>query len=116
MAILILQLDSAHQYYESEFLLDGEPFRLLTRYNKRVESWFVSLYDSAGEPICTGRRLTVGNFLFPWLVGRNRPSGQLLALDTSSQDSDPGELDLGKRVSLMYIDAEEIESLGGRGG
>lgn len=116
MAVEVLQLDSTHLYYESEFLLDGESFRLLARFNRRVESWFLSLYDVNGDPIATGRRVTVGNFLFPWLVGRNRPAGQLIALDTSAQDSDPGENDLGNRVVIVYADAEEIEGLGGVGG
>lgn len=116
MAIEVLTLDSEHQNQEAEFQLDGENFRLLTRYNKRVDSWFLSLYQDDGTPIATGRRLTVGNFLFPWLVGRNRPAGQLIAIDTTDRDSDPGELDLGNRVQVLYVDAEEMEELGAIGG
>ncbi len=116
MAIEILQLDSTHMYYESEFLLDSESFRILARFNRRVQAWFISLYDSEGEPICVGRRLTVGNLLFPWLVSRNRPSGQLIALDTSDEDIDPGLNDLGNRVIVAYVDADELESMGGLSG
>ncbi len=115
MAIEILQLDSDHEYYESEFLLDNESFRLLARYNKRVDAWFVSLYDAEGEPIAVGRRLTVGNLLFPWLVAQSRPAGQLIALDTTDEDVDPGQYDLGNRIVVMYFDAEELESMGGLG-
>lgn len=116
MAVEILQLDSEHEYYESEFLLDNESFRMIARYNRRVDSWFLSLYDAEGEPIAVGRRLTVGNLLFPWLVGRNRPAGQLLALDTKDNDEDPGQFDLGNRVIVAYLDAAEIEAMGGQGG
>ncbi len=116
LGIEVLTLDSEHEYYESEFTLDGEPYRLLTRYNKRIDSWFASLYDGQGNPLALGRRITVGNFLFPWLVGRDRPAGQLLAIDTEDRDSDPGHDDLGNRVVIVYIDAESMEAAGANGG
>ena len=111
MAIEILQLDSNHEYQEAEFQLDGETFRLLSRYNARVDSWFLSLYDSDGNPIHTGRRVTVGNFLFPWLVSESRPGGQLMAVDSQDEDADPGHDDLGTRVDVFYFDADEIVAL-----
>ncbi len=112
----VLTLDSEHEYYTSEFTLDGESFRLLARYNKRVESWFFSLYDGDGNPIAMGRRVTVGNFLFPWLVGSNRPAGQLMAIDTKDGETDPGRFDLGNRVSIVYVNADAMEEAGGNGG
>lgn len=111
MAIEILALDSDHEYQETEFQLDGETFRLLTRYIARTDSWMASLYDATGSPIATGRRITVGNFLFPWLSGRDRPAGQLIAIDTKDEDVDPGEFDLGERVIIAYADAETMSSI-----
>lgn len=111
MAIEILQLSSDHENQEAEFQLDGETFRLLARWNARIDSWMLSLYDFEGEPIATGRRLTVGNFLFPWITSDSRPAGQLIALDTKDEDHDPGHDDLGSRVIVYYLDAEEIEAL-----
>ncbi len=116
MSIVVLQLDSQHEYYENEFTLDGEGFRILARYNIRIDSWMINLYQSDGTAIATGRRVTVGNFLFPWLTGRNRPAGQLMALDTSDEDSDPGRNDLGERVIIVYLDADEMEAEGATGG
>lgn len=111
MAIEILQLNSDHEFYETEFQLDGETFRLVTRWNSRIDSWILSLYDFEGNPIHTGRRLTVGNFLFPWLSSQSRPAGQLMALDTKDEDHDPGHDDLGDRIIVYYLDAEEVEEL-----
>jgi hypothetical protein len=74
------------------------------------------LYQEDMTPIAVGRRVTVGNFLFPWLTGRNRPAGQLLALDTKDEDSDPGRNDLGERVVIVYITAEAMEAAGAQGG
>lgn len=111
MAVELLQLDSNHDNYEIEVLLDGENFRLACRWNERVDAWFVSLYDASGDAIALGRRLTVGNFLFPWLVGSNRPAGQLMALDTSNEDVDPAHADLGNRVIVTYLDAEEMAGI-----
>lgn len=112
MAIEILQLDPTHQYFESTFDLDGELFRLTTRYNARIDSWMASLYDALNNPIALGRRITVNNLLFPWLVGQNRPAGQLIAVDTQDEDHDPGENDLGTRVVIYYADSDELVSLG----
>ncbi|MCC6811354.1 MAG: hypothetical protein IT381_28250 [Deltaproteobacteria bacterium] len=109
MAIEILQLNSDHEYQEAEFQLDGETFRLLSRYNERVDSWFLSLYDAEGNAIHTGRRVTVGNLMFPWLVSADRPSGQLIAIDSEDEDVDPGRDELGTRVVVYYFDAEEVE-------
>ncbi len=111
MSIEILQLDSTHQNCETTFDLDGVLFRLRTRYNARIDSWIASLYDAEGNPISVGRRLTVGNMLFPWLATQNSPAGQLIAIDSQDEDQDPGEKDLGTRVSIFYFDAEEIAAL-----
>lgn len=111
MAIEILQLSSDHEYQEAEFQLDGETFRLLSRYNARVDSWFFSLYDADGTAIHTGRRVTVGNFVFPWLVSESRPGGQLMAIDSQAEDVDPGHADLGTRVDVYYFDRDEIVTM-----
>ena len=116
MAVEILTLDSTHDYQEQEFQLDGETFRLLARWNERIDSWIISLYESDGTPVAVGRRLTVGNFLFPWLVTENRPAGQLIAIDTKDEDVDPGHFDLGNRVVVAYLDIEEMAALGANGG
>lgn len=113
MAIEILQLSSDHEYQEAEFQLDAETFKVVTRYNRRIDSWMLSLYDFEGNPVATGRRITVGNFLFPWLVTSARPGGQFIALDTQDEDADPGHDDLGTRVVLFYFDVDEIQEAGG---
>lgn len=115
MAVEILELDPTQEYVETQFQLDGETFTFLVRWNERIDSWILSIYETDGTPIAVGRRITVGNFLFPWLVGSNRPSGQLMALDTKEEDVDPGHDDMGTRVKLFYIDAEEMEALGAQG-
>ncbi len=120
MAIEILVLDSDHEYYENEFTLDDESFRIQARYNARIDSWMLSLFDGDGNAIAVGRRVTVGNFLFPWLTGRNRPGGQLMAIDSEDRSdtggTDPGRYDLGERVVILYLDAAEMEAAGANGG
>lgn len=111
MAIEILQLSPDHEYQEAEFQLDGDTFRVLVRYNARIDSWMLSLYDFEGNAVATGRRITVNNFLFPWLVSSARPGGQLMALDSQDEDADPGHDDLGTRVVLYYFDADEIAEM-----
>lgn len=115
MAVEILTLDSSHEYQQVEFQLDGETFRMTFRWNKRIDSWIISLYEFDDTPIAVGRRITVGNFLFPWLVTENRPVGQLIAIDTEDEDADPGHDDLGSRVVVAYLDRDELIALGAVG-
>lgn len=115
MAVEILTLDSKHDYYEAEFQLDEDIFRILARWNERIDSWVVSLYQADGTPVAVGRRVTVGNFLFPWLVSSARPGGQLIALDTKGEDADPGHYDLGTRCVVAYLDRDEMIALGAAG-
>ncbi len=69
------------------------------------------MYDFEGEPIALGRRITVGNFFFPWLVSQSRPSGQLMAIDTKDEYRDPGHADLGSRVIIYYVPYDEMSEI-----
>lgn len=115
MAVEILTLDSKHEYQKVEFPLDGETFRMTFRWNKRIDSWIVSLYEADDTPVAVGRRITVNNLLFPWLVTENRPAGQLIAIDTEDEDADPSHDDLGSRCIIAYLDVEEMTALGAEG-
>jgi hypothetical protein len=89
-------------------VLDGREYLLKFRWNGRAGKWYLSLYDQDESPIYEGIKLVVN---FPLLgarvVDERRPPGELMALDPSS-DRDPGLYDLGTRVILQYIDAENI--------
>ena len=52
-----------------------------------------------------GRRVLVGWPLLGSKTFLGRPAGHLIPVDTSGQDKDPGENDLGARVQLYYVDS-----------
>ena len=80
-------------------------------WNDRDESWYWELYDSARVPIWLGACIAVGVPLLRQCVADNRPAGDLVAIDTSNQDLDPGLEDFGEdpaRVKLIYLTASDI--------
>jgi hypothetical protein len=105
MATLILPARSDAAFYDFEVDLDERAFTIEIRWNARAGGWFLSLYDSAGVPLSMGRRIVLGANLLGHGVDPALPPGTLLAVDTTTQDSDPGRDDLGSRVLLAYVEA-----------
>lgn len=91
-------------------LPDGRFVFRLT-WNGRMRSWFLSVYDSARQPLVTGIRLTIGDDLLHQYQARaTLPRGILLAValeDRSPYGYHPAtqiERDqLGQAVRLLYI-------------
>jgi hypothetical protein len=85
-------------------LLTGVEFILSFQYNQRDSSWWLSLYDALREPIIEGVKCVVGLPLLRNTVDARRPAGELVFLDLTKKDLDPGLLDLGERIALIYAD------------
>lgn len=105
MATFLIPIDSSQEEFRQISSLDGIPYVLEFSWSRRSESWYLDLYlqtDTDPEPISTGMKLTVG---WPLLMGNVldiRPSGELILVDTTDQ-GDPGRLDLGTRCKLFYF-------------
>lgn len=105
MADLILPVDSASEFYDLDVDLDGRAYRFELRWNPRAASWFITTYDATGELLVGPRRIVLGANLLGRGIDDRLPPGELLAVDTSSDGTDPTRDDLGTRVVLVYAEA-----------
>lgn len=116
---LLIPLRSDLDFYVETVTLDGVEFDFEFRWNNRDSAWYLSIYDPTVAAADDGSRVPILGSI-PVLVGwpllnqyrmRTRPLGELVALDTSGQDADPGRRDLGSRVLLLYYTRDEVAAL-----
>ncbi len=102
--------------FEERVTLDGVDYDLAFRWNERDLQWYFSIYatdspqltDGSRAAVLAGMPLLVGWPLLSTLSGRDRPAGELLALDTSGADAEAGQRDLGARVIVIYTPQAEL--------
>ncbi len=99
--------------------LDGVEYVLRAQWQDRDESWYLDVLTAALVPVFMGARIAVGVPLLFQLVAEVRPAGDLIPIDTTGGDNDPGLDDFGideslpeaeryKRVQLFYLDAADV--------
>lgn len=78
----------------------------VVRYNSRNGVWTMDLsYDASREPIIVGVPIVLGVDL---LGAYNFNIGSLIAVDTSGTARDATADDLGSRVLLYWVSADEV--------
>lgn len=87
--------------------LDGADFRLSWRWNDRMASWYLDLFEGDGTPLRLGVRVVLDWPLWGRFRHPRRPAGELLAVSLDG-DAEPGAGDLGGRVRLIYYTADEV--------
>ncbi len=106
MATLVLPARPGvpHQRFFAE--LESVTYGFELRWNGRAESWKLDILDRDGNVLLAGKRVVIG---FPLTIraayDRRLPPGQIIAIDTTGADAEPGLDDLGERVRLLYIEA-----------
>lgn len=95
--------------YEMSVPLDGTTFIVALYFNPRlnddVGKWMISLSDVNRNLLIAPVPVVVTWALFDRFVDLEVLPGTLFAYDTSGQDLDPGQFDLGDRVRLYYLEA-----------
>ncbi len=98
-------------WQELQVVLDGVTFTLELQWSERDLGWYLNIMTEAGEPICMGVKVVIDWPLGGRCSDPRMPAGSLLAADTSSARRDPVLADLGARVLLTYVPAEELATL-----
>lgn len=83
--------------------IDELTFTLDLLWNSRVEKWSMSMSDGDGA-IFSGHALSLDYPVLQAYNDRRSPPGELLLVDTSDQQLEPGLDDLGERVLLLYVE------------
>lgn len=94
--------------YEQQTTLDGVTYTIALYFNARINdgagAWMITLADKNRNMICGPVPVVVSFPLFDKYVDEAVPPGTVFAFDTSGQETDPGQFDLGARVRLYYIE------------
>lgn len=92
--------------YTMRIALDGRDYVLRFDWNGRQTFWYVGIYLAEDASlVVTGIKLVVNRPLLQRESSSNRPPGDFIAFDPSS-NVEPGFTDLGRRVQLLYVSAE----------
>ena len=107
MAIVEIQTRNDLPAYEQVVNLDGTSYTIALYFNQRLNdgagAWCITLADKNRNMIVGPIPVIVNWPLFDKFVDFNIPPGTIFAFDTSGNDMDPGQFDLGDRVRLFYI-------------
>lgn len=95
--------------YSFRTLLDGQAFAFEFSWNARGGFWSFVLSSADGAQLLR-RRVVVGVPFTARFSDIRLPPGEIIAVDTRGTDEDPGLLDLGDRVQLIYLAADELVS------
>lgn len=108
MAIVEIPTRDDLPAYEELVTLDGVDYTLLFYFNPRINNnqgkWFVTLADKNRNMIAGPVPIVVSWPLFDRFIEFAIPPGSIVAFDTSGQDLDPAQFDLGNRVRMYYIE------------
>jgi hypothetical protein len=85
----------------------GTNFALTFHWNARAETWYFEIATADREPLASGLPVRVGSPIYQFLVS-GMPLGLFAAIDTSTSGEDPGREDLGKRVRIYFLGADEL--------
>jgi hypothetical protein len=108
MAIILPTLTDGTEDYSFRTQLDGTFFGFDFSWNARGGYWALILSDAAGNALLR-RVVRVGALMFNRFRADSRlPLGEIVAMDTSGVDQDPGLTDLGDRVQLLYLTAADL--------
>lgn len=86
--------------------LDGTIYTLHFNYNRRMNRWMMGIGDAAGNDIVRGIVMLINWPLTLQYTNDAMPKGQFILVDESGEDKNPGRVDLGGDVKLLYQEAE----------
>lgn len=107
--IVELPIRQEGPYFRFTTELDGVSYSLTFRWNDRVGQWVMDLADGEGAPIVSGIRVVLDTPLLLRFKGRaSVPPGDLIAVDSGGASKEAELEDLGRRVLIFYLSAEEF--------
>ena len=105
------QPDPLFEEYDFEIPLGEAVFRVVQRFFQRQESWYLSLFDAANEPLIVRKRMSIETPILHRYEIPGLPPGELALLDQSGERAECGFADLGHRCILVYFDPEDFQDL-----
>lgn len=110
MSLVLQTLTDGTEAYDQRMQLEGTEYIFQFRYNLRRELWSFSVLGLDGTYLLTGQTVHVGIPLNRRAVGG--PSGIIIAISETDDISSPTLQELGERIKLIYMTADEVAALG----
>lgn len=109
MALLELPTRNDLPAYNYVIKLDGVNYKLDFYFNPRINlgkgQWMVGLYDQQDSLLVAHVAVIATWPLFDRFKDLGIPPGTVFCFDTSGENLDPGQFDLGDRCRIMYLEA-----------
>lgn len=109
MSLVLPTFIDGTEAYDQRTQLEGVEYLFQFRYNLRRELWTFSIQALDGTPILTGQTVHVGIPLNRRAVGG--PPGILVAVSETDDLASPTLNELGARVKLCYMSADDVALL-----
>lgn len=93
--------------YTQQVALEGKTYTFRYAWNTRDEYWSLACTTAEGEIIFAGRPIVLGVDFLARSRSANKPPGTLVAIADDDQRVRPGLYELGSRVGLYYVAADE---------
>jgi hypothetical protein len=94
--------------YSLDMELDGTVYTLDFLWNRRDESWVMSVYLPDGTLLAGNRKLVLGFPLLRGEIDSRLPPGVLILVDSTESNDEPERDEVGGRCFLAYLDEEEV--------
>lgn len=108
MAVILPTEFAGEARYTFECDLDDVTYRWAFEWLDRDDAWYMSMSNVDGVALVSGRKVVLGYPLLNLYRDARLPKGLLIAIDTAEGDVEPGLLDLGDRVKLVYFSPGEL--------
>ena len=111
MTTFELPLTTDHERYLERLNLEDVNYILRIRYNKRMQDWYVDIFDTNQNALVRGRRAVLDWELLSQHKHRGTPPGFMSFFDSNRTQTSATRNDLGTRVLLLYTDSVDVLSL-----
>lgn len=108
MAVYEIPLRSDVLNYKFSIDLESQSYTFSFHFNLRSSQWYFDLSNSDGIQIFMGLPVFVNQSVFSRFSNPLLPPGRAMFVDTSGQDKDPSQDDLGIRVLFLYAESNEV--------
>ena len=97
--------------FTQEIILDNVPYRFSFNWNTRGEFFTMSIADRDEVKLLSGIKLVMDFELIRRYPGRGQPPGELYVIDPSGQLERVGRNDFQDKVSLVYVEENEVATI-----
>lgn len=105
MSTLEIPTSTTLANYSEQVTLDGATFTLSFLFNAREGFWYLDIFDLQGNRIRSGIKIVINFPLLRLIASLDAPPGELIAVDPTGADLEPGLTDLGDAATLVYVEA-----------